>query len=154
MTSVFSQIVLLTNKTETTAVKWHYPRWLWIEFLSGAPWTCQLSRLSCCSCCSVTQSCLTLCDPMDCSMAGLPVSHHLPEFAQVHVHCISDAVQPSHPLMPSSPSALNLSQHPGLFQWVSCSHQMTKILHTISKKKKKSCSPWEFLVANSRKLFK
>ena len=67
-------------------------------------------------CCSVAQSCSTLCDPMDCSMAGLPVSHHLPEFAQVHVHCISDAVQPSHPLMPSSPSFLSLSQHQGLFQ--------------------------------------
>ena len=50
------------------------------------------------------------------------------QFAQVHVHCISDAIQPSHPLTPSSPSALNLSQHQGLFQWVICSHQMTKIL--------------------------
>ena len=68
------------------------------------------------SCCSVTQSCLTLCDPMDCSMPGLPVSHHLLEFAQVDVHCIGDAVQPSHPLTPSSPSALNLCQHQGLFQ--------------------------------------
>ena len=67
-------------------------------------------------CCSVTQSCPTLCDPIDCSTPGLPVPYHLPEFAQVHVHCISDAVQPSHPLMPSSPSALNLSQHQGLFQ--------------------------------------
>ena len=61
-------------------------------------------------CCSVTKSCLTLCDPMDCSMPGLPVPHHLPEFAQVHVQCISDAIQPSHPLTPSSP-ALNLSPH-------------------------------------------
>ena len=69
-----------------------------------------------CCCCSVAQSCLTLCDPMDCSTPGLPVPHHLPEFAQVNIPCISDAVQPSHPLMPSSPSALNLSQHQGLFQ--------------------------------------
>ena len=53
---------------------------------------------------------------------------HLPKFAQVHVHCIGDAIQPSHPLLPSSPSALNCSQHQGLFQWVSCLHQMTKIL--------------------------
>ena len=82
---------------------------------------------SCC-CCSVTQSCPTLCDPMDCSMPGLPVPHHLPKFAQVHVHCFSDAIQPSHPLTPSSSSALNLSQHQGLFQWVSSAHQMTKIL--------------------------
>ena len=55
--------------------------------------------------------------PMDCSMPSLPVHHHLPEFAQVQVHCIDDAIQPSHPLTPSSPSALNLSQHQGLFQW-------------------------------------
>ena len=60
--------------------------------------------------------------------AGFPVPHHLPKCAQVHVHCISNAIQPSHPLTPSSPSALNLSQHEGLFQWVGCSHQMTKIL--------------------------
>ena len=59
---------------------------------------------------------------------GLPVPHYLPEFVQVHVHCIGDAIQPSHPLMPPSPSALNLSQHQRLFQWVVCSHQMAKIL--------------------------
>ena len=64
----------------------------------------------------VAQLCLTVCNLMDSSMPGLPVLHHLPEFAQVHVHCISDAVQPSHLLMPSSPSALNLSKHQGLFQ--------------------------------------
>ena len=69
-----------------------------------------------CCCCSVAQSCLTLCDPMDCSRPGLSVPHHLPKFAQVHVHCISDAIQPSHPLKPSSPSAPNLSQYQGLFQ--------------------------------------
>ena len=56
---------------------------------------------------------------MDCSTPGLPVTHHLLKFAQVHVHCISDAIQPSHPLTPSSPSALNLSQHQGLFPWAS-----------------------------------
>ena len=59
---------------------------------------------------------------------GPSVPHHLPKFAQVHVHCISDAIQPSHPLTSSSPSALNLFQHQGLFQWVNGSHQMTKIL--------------------------
>ena len=84
--------------------------------------------VSCCCCCSVAPSCLTLCDPMDCSTPGLPVPHQLPEFAQVQVHCISDAIQPSHLLKPFSPSALNLSQHQGLFQQVSCSHQVTKIL--------------------------
>ena len=80
-----------------------------------------------CCCSSVAQSCPTLWDPMDCSMPDFPVLHHLLEFAQVHVYCISDAIQPSHPLMPSS-SAPDLSQHQGLFQWVVCSSQMTKIL--------------------------
>ena len=68
-----------------------------------------------CCCCSVAQSCLTLCDPMDCSTTGLPVFHHLPEFAQVHVHCVSDAIQPSHPLIPSSLSALDLFPASGTF---------------------------------------
>ena len=80
-----------------------------------------------CCCCSVAQSCPTLWDPVDCSMPRLPVFHHLPEFAQVHVYCISNTIQPSHPLMPSS-SALDLSQHQGPFQWVVCPSQMTKIL--------------------------
>ena len=66
--------------------------------------------------CSVTKSCPTLHNPMDCSTPSLPVPHRLLEFAQVHVHCIGDAIQPSHPLSPSSPSAFNLSQHEGLFQ--------------------------------------
>ena len=65
---------------------------------------------------------------MDCSMPGVPVPHHLLRFAQVHVRCIGEDVQPSHPLMLSSPSALSLSQHQGLSQWVLHSHQMTKIM--------------------------
>ena len=68
--------------------------------------------------CSVTQSCLTLCDSMNCSTPSFPVLHHLPEFAQTYVHWVSDAIQPSHPLLPASPPSLNLSQHQGLFQWV------------------------------------
>ena len=60
---------------------------------------------------SVTQSCPTLCDPMDCSMPGFPVLHCLPEFAQTHVHYVGDAIQPSHPLPPLSPPALSLLQH-------------------------------------------
>ena len=79
-------------------------------------------------CCSVAQSCLTFCDPVDCSMPGFPVPHHLPEFAHIHIHCVGDAVQPTHSLMPSSPSALDLSKNHGLFQWVVCLHQITKIL--------------------------
>ena len=66
--------------------------------------------------CSVTQSFPTICDPMDCSKPGLPVTHHPPKFAQVHVHCVSDAIHQSHPLTLSSPSALNPSQHQGLLQ--------------------------------------
>ena len=91
-------------------------------------WATREALLWDCCCWSVIQLCLTLCDPMDCSTPGLPVSHHLPKFVQVHVHWIGDAIQPSHPLTLSSPSALSLSQHHGLFQWVGCSHQITKIL--------------------------
>ena len=65
---------------------------------------------------SVAQSCLTLCDPMNCSMPGLPVHHQLPESTQTHVHRVGDAIQPSDPLWSASPPALNLSQHQGLFQ--------------------------------------
>ena len=65
---------------------------------------------------SVTQSCLTLCDPMNHSTPGLPVHHQLPESTQTHIHCVGDAIQPSHPLLSPSPPALNLSQHQGLFQ--------------------------------------
>ena len=68
---------------------------------------------------SVAQSCLTYWDPMDCSTPGLPVYHQLLEFTQTHVHPIGDAIQPSHPLSSPSPPALNLSQHQGLFKWVS-----------------------------------
>ena len=65
---------------------------------------------------SVTQSCLTLCDPMNRSTPGLPVHHQLLEFTQTHAHRVSDAIQPSHPLSPPSPPAPNPSQHQGLFQ--------------------------------------
>ena len=74
------------------------------------------------------QSYPTLCDPVDCSMPGLPVHHQLPEFTQTHVHWVCDAIQTSHPLSPPSPSALNLSQHQGLFQWVRPSHKV-QLLH-------------------------
>ena len=73
---------------------------------------------------SIAQSCPTLCDPMDCSMPGFPVHHQLPEFTQTHVHWVSDSIQPSHPLSSPSPPIFNLSQHQGLFQWVSSSHQV------------------------------
>ena len=77
---------------------------------------------------SVAQSCLTLCDAMDHSTPGLPVQHHLPELAQAHVHWVGDAIQPSHPLSSPFPPAFNLSQHQGLFRWVSSLHQVAKVL--------------------------
>ena len=75
-----------------------------------------------------TLSCLTLCNPMNRSTPGLPVRHQLPEFTQTHVHWVSDAIQPSHPLSSPSPPALNLSQQQGLFKWVSSLHQVVKVL--------------------------
>ena len=77
---------------------------------------------------SVVQLCPTLCNPMNAARPGLPVHHQLPEFIQTHVHCVSDAIQPSHPLSSPSPPALNLSQHQGLCKWVSSPHQVTKVL--------------------------
>ena len=84
-------------------------------------------------CCSVTQSCPTLCDPVDCSAPGLPVPHHLLEFAQTHVRWVTDAVPPSHALWFPSPP-FSLSQHQGHFQWVGSSRQVTKALE-----------PWVYL---------
>ena len=75
----------------------------------------------------MTQSCPALCDPMDYSMPGFSVLHYLPEFAQTHVHWISNAMQPS-PLSSPSPPAFNLSQHQGLFQTVVSSHQVAKVV--------------------------
>ena len=77
---------------------------------------------------SVAQSCPSLCDPMNRSTPGLPVHHQLLEFTQTHVHWIGDAVQPSHPLSSPSPPAPSPSQHQGLFQWVSCSQEVAKVL--------------------------
>ena len=77
-------------------------------------------------CCSVTQWCPTLCDPMDCSTPGFRVHHQLLELAQTHVHWVGDVIQPSHPLSSSSPPAFNLSHNQGLLQWVSSLHQLAK----------------------------
>ena len=86
-------------------------------------WTTSVQSVS-----SVAQLFLTLCDPMDCSTPGLPVHHQRPEFTQTHVHWVGDAIQSSHPLSSPSLPAFNLSQHQGLFQWVSSSHQVAKVL--------------------------
>ena len=77
---------------------------------------------------SVAQSCLTLCDPMDCSTPGFPVQHQLPELAQTHVHRVSDAIQPSNLLSSPSPPTFILFQYQGLSQWVSFSHQVARVL--------------------------
>ena len=84
--------------------------WYWVQFSS------------------VTQSCPTLCDPMNCSMPGLPVYHQLPGFTQIHVHRVSDAIQSSHPLLSPFPPAPNPSQLQSLFQWVNSSHEVAKVL--------------------------
>ena len=77
---------------------------------------------------SVAQSCPSLCNPVNRSTPGLPVHHHLPEFTQTHVHWVSDAIQPSHPLSSPSSPAPSPSQHQSLFQWVNSSHEVAKVL--------------------------
>ena len=77
---------------------------------------------------SAAQSCLILCSPMHCSTSGFPVHHQLLEFVQTHIHQVGDAIQPSQPLTSPSPSAFNLSQHQGIFKWVSSLHQVAKVL--------------------------
>ena len=98
--------------------------------LRKATWTAKLP-LECVSSVqfsSVTQSCLTLCDPMNRSTPGLPVHHYLPEFTQTHLHRVGDAIQPSHPLSSPFPPAPNPSQHQSLFQWVNSSDEFAKVL--------------------------
>ena len=86
----------------------------------------------------VTQSCLALCKPYGLQHAQL---HHLPEFVQTHVHWVGDAIQPSHPLLPSSPFAFSLSQHQGLFQWVSSSYQVANLPKGTLKGKEPGWNP-------------
>ena len=87
-----------------------------------------LSRTMNC-CCSVAQSCPTLCDPVDCSTPGSSVLHYLLGFAQTHVHWVGDAIQSSHPLSPPSPLALHLMEtHQSLFEWTGSLHQVAKVL--------------------------
>ena len=95
---------------------WFLPCWWWGP--GGLLKSLQFS-------CSVVSNSLWL---MDCSTPGLPVHHQLPELAHAHVHRVGDAIQPSHPLSSPFPPAFNLSQHQGLFQWVSSSHQVAKVL--------------------------
>ena len=80
--------------------------------------------MNACQFSSVSQSCPTLCDPMDCSMPGFPVHHQLLKLAQTHVHWENDAIQPSHPLLSPFPPVFNFSQHHSLFKWVSSLHHI------------------------------
>ena len=107
----------------------------WINIWTKIVWMKKLVKLFddffplfCCCCLSAIKACLTLCDPVDCSTPGSPALHYILELAQMHVHWVSDAIQPSHPLSAPSPFAFNLAQHQGLFQWVSSSHQVAKVL--------------------------
>ena len=104
----YEHMVILTNS-----------RWSWERKFLKALFFYQFS--------STSQSCLIPCYPIDCSTPDFPVHHQLPELTQTHLHWVGDAIQPSHPLLSSSPPALNLSQHQGFFKWVS-SHQVAKVL--------------------------
>ena len=105
----------------------NYLVWISVSITRRIPtvdsWTIRSDQIR-----SVAQSCLTLCNPMNRSTPGLPVHHKLPEFTQTHVHRVSDAIQPSHPLSSPSPHAPNPSQHQSLFQWVNSSHEVAKVL--------------------------
>ena len=115
-----------------------WPLWPCGRFLKSSPYSHHTIQQSCSlvstqrswklQFSSVAQSCLTLFNPMNCSMPGLPVHHELPKFTQTHAHRVSDAIQTSHPLSSPSPPAPNPSQHQGLFQWVSSSHEVAKVL--------------------------
>ena len=108
------------------------PAWLGIMrtlFLTSLKaWEQALSSLIQVQFSSVAQLCLTLYDPMNFSMPGLPAHHQLPEFTQTHVHRVGDAIQPSHPMSSPSPPAPNPSHHQSLFQWVNSSHEVAKVL--------------------------
>ena len=97
--------------------------WVWICLFGAVSNKPSLFR-----CCSVAKSCLILWNPTDCRTRGFPVLHHLPELGQTHAPWVGDAIQPSRPLSPPSPFALNLFLHQGLFQWVGSSHQVTSTL--------------------------
>ena len=121
---LYTSSAIITNVTNQAGFKAEIPisqknLGVWANQSSWSP-SVQLS--------SVAQLCPTLCDPMNCSMPGLPVHHHLPEFTQTHVHRVSDAIQPSYPLPAPSPSAPNPSQHQSLFQSVNSSHEVAKVL--------------------------
>ena len=117
----------MDEKNYKTLMKHFKKDWLILSRCSAFPvWPVNSTSVS-----SVAQSCLTLCDPMNRSTPGLPVHHQLLEFTQTHVHRVSDAIQPSNPLLSPCPPAPNPFQHQGLFQWVNSSHEVAKVLEFI-----------------------
>ena len=113
-----------TNKNSRNRTEYIYQIYGKISFREDGSCNCWITSVQ-----SVQSlSRVRLCDPMNHSTPGLPVHHQLPEFTQTHVHRVSDAIQPSHPLLSPSPPALDLSQHQGLFQWISSLHQVAKVL--------------------------
>ena len=115
--SIFPSIRVFSNES---ALRIRWPKYWSFSFNIRYMYSVQFS--------SVTQSCPTLCDPMNCSTTGLPVHHQLLEFTQTHVHRVSDAIQPSHSLSTPFSPAPNPSQHQSLSQWVNSSHQVAKVL--------------------------
>ena len=101
---------------------------------------------------SVTQLCLTLCDPMDCSTPSFPVHHQLLELTQTHVHRVVFAIQPSYPLLSPSPPTFNLSQHQALLKWISSLHQVASVLEFLIPKKgnAKECSNYHTIALISQ----
>ena len=137
-------LIPLPHRPPTPSITWCY--WLWDKWFIyydciqivlstfAATWIfTEISYLYICFHCSfqfssVAHWCPILCGPVNCSTQGLSVHHQLPESTQTHVHWVSDAIQPSHPMSSPSPPTLNLSQHQCLFQWVSSLHQVAKVL--------------------------
>ena len=140
----------LLKKIENDSKKWSAITWYWIGIISIVKmpimrktihrfkvisvkssmtfYRTRVNNPKMCRFGSVTQSCLTFCNPMECNMPGFPVHHQFPELTQTHVSWVGDAIQPSHPLSSPSPLAFKLSQHQGIFQWVSSLHQVAKVL--------------------------
>ena len=125
--NILTEVVSKLRSWKTRTSSWLQRQWAASSPRENVWIAGNLAPLACC-CCSAPKWCPTLCHPMDCSGPGFPVFLHLLEFAQTYIHWVSDAIQPPHPLSPPSLSAFNLSQHRGLFQWISYSPQVTRVL--------------------------
>ena len=135
--ALFIIATILKQSKRPSTDGWIKKMWCVVEYYSGikseimpfaATWIDLWIIISSVQFSSVAQSCPTLCNLMNCSTPGLPVHHQLPEFTQIYVHRVSDAIQPPHPLSSPSPPAPNPSQHQSLFQWVNTSHEVAKVL--------------------------